>query len=209
MALDDFMDISSDDNESTSEDESKTTETEEKTQNISPKGPNGYETIEDYKNTIDGEINTDYDMIKYSMPIFPVITETEEYDTGTRYKDSEKKTPTACVLSQHTQVSDISRELLMLDTGKTSKDECMSVLSDRFNANVEDTTEVVLNIFLKTRHVVKLAMSNTVNESVNTQNRSVIMKAVYNEMYAQHLQSMLDDELTQEQEKTIMEIQEW
>lgn len=209
MGLDEFMDIPSDDNESSSEDESETTETEEKTQNIGPKGPNGYETFEEYRNTVNGEISTDYDMIKYSMPIFPVITQDDEYDTGTRYKDSEKKTPTACVLSQDTQVSDIPRELLMLDTGKTSKDKCMNVLSDRFNADVQDTTEVVLNIFLKTRHVVKLAMSNAVNESVDTQSTSVIMKAVYNEMYAQHLQSMLDDELTQEQEKTIMEIQEW
>lgn len=209
MALDDFMDFDNDDTDTSSESETSSNETDEQTTQLAPKGPHGYETYEDYKDTIDGEIPTDYDLIKYSMPIFPEITRNVEYECGTRYRDSEKKTPIACVLSQQTTVENIPRELLMIDTGETEKQECMNTLSDRFDLDVDASTEVILNIFLKTRHVVKLAMSSSINKSVSTQNRSLIAKAIYNESYSDHLQSQLNDEMSSEQQKAINDIQEW
>jgi len=192
MGLEEFMDIESGDSESSeSKDKSKhSTDITEKdgiTQyedgDVGPRGPYGYEKIDDYENTIVGEIDTHGSLFKYHMPIFPHIENEDKYNQGDRYGGISGHQGVSCVSKVKITLVKINREMIMLDTGQTSKENCLKVLEDRFDESVGPDHEVYLYIFAKTRNLVKMALGDEQTERIGAHGKDEILKAVYDETY--------------------------
>jgi hypothetical protein len=202
MGLENFMDIDSDKTESKSrtnksskskdtpnlEDKDGFTVTEDG--DVTPKGPHGYETYADFEDTVSGEFDRLDDRFKFNSPIYPQILLTEEYTVGKRYTDNGEFHVVSCVSREKTKLKKINRELIMLDTGETSKEACMKALSDRFSQEVTGETEVYLYIFANTRHIVKLAMADALTDDIGVSDKDKLLKAVYGESWTQQFRDM-------------------
>lgn len=192
MGLEEFMDIEPDDNESSeSKDKSKDSNditerdgiTQYEDRDVGPRGPYGYEKIDDYENTIVGKIDTHGSLFKYHMPIFPHIENEDKYNRGDRYGGISGHQGVSCVSKVKTSLVKINREMIMLDTGQTSKENCLKVLEERFGESVGPDHEVYLYIFAKTRNLVKMALGDEQTETIGTHGKDKILKAVYDETY--------------------------
>lgn len=204
MGLEDFMDIESDDSKSSeskekSSDSNDITEREGITQyddgDVGPRGPYGYEKIDDYENTIVGEIDTHGGLFKYHMPIFPHIENKDKYNRGDRYGGISGHQGVSCVSAVKTSLVKINREMIMLDTGQTSKENCLKVLEDRFDESVGPDHEVYLYIFAKTRNLVKMALGDELTDSIGAHGKDEILKGVYSESYTQQFRKNSDGEV--------------
>lgn len=192
MGLEEFMDIESDDSES-SDSETKSSDDSEITDkpgitkyddgDVGPRGPYGYEKIDDYENTIVDEIDTHGDLFKYHMPIFPHIENEDKFNRGDRYEGINGHQGVACVSKLETQLIKVNREMIMLDTGQTSKDDCLDVLEERFGESVGPDYTVYLYIFAKTRNLVKMALGDELTEMIDAHGKDEILKGVYSETY--------------------------
>jgi len=171
---------------------------------VGPRGPHGYEKIDDYRNTIVGDIDTHGDMFKYHLPIFPHIENEDKYNRGDRYGGISGHQGVSCVSKQETSLVKINREMIMIDTGKTSKDDCLSVLKERFDESVGPDHKVYLYIFAKTRNLVKMALGDELTETIGVHGKDEILKGVYGETYTRQFRKMNDGET-----KLTHHIEEW
>lgn len=206
MGLDEFMDIESNDNKSSDSKNSsdgkdndyniteKDGITQYKDGNVGPRGPYGYEKIDDYRNTIVSDIDTHGSLFKYHLPIFPHIENKDKYNRGDRYGGISGHQGTSCVSKLKTPLIKINREIIMIDTGQTSKDDCLSVLENRFDESVGPDHEVYLYIFAKTRNLVKMALGDEMTDSIGAHKKDEILKAVYDETYTRRFRKSNDGE---------------
>jgi len=207
------MDIEADDSE-LSDSESKSDNnsfaeerpgiTEYEDGDVGPRGPFGYEKMDDYQNTIVGNIDTHGGLFKYHMPIFPHIENEDKYNRGDRYGGISGHQGVSCVSKQETSLVKINREMIMIDTGQTSKDDCLSVLKERFGESVGPDYKVYLYIFAKTRNLVKMALGDELTDTIGAHGKDEILKGVYNETYTRQFRKKDNDET-----KLTHHIEEW
>lgn len=194
MGLDDFMDLDVDEKDTSESENTATSEpellkydswTKDADGDLEKRGLYGYESREEYKDTIVGELETHGDLFKYHLPIFPHIEPSKEYERGNRYNRETDRTTVTCVSHNMTELHRVNREVIMLDTGHTEKENCLETLSNRFGFEVEPTTEVHMYFFACMRHIVKMAMGDEFVDSWNLDNKDRVLKAVYGETWTQ------------------------
>jgi hypothetical protein len=194
MGLDNFMDIDVDEDDTSEsidepEDESPLDKhdnwTRDEQGNLKRRGPYGYSDREEYEDTIKGELNTHGDQFKYHLPIFPQIEIEERYNRGDRYKHDNSFKPVSCIAYHTLPLYKVNREVIMLDTGHTEKEECLRILSERFGREVTPKTEVHLYIFAYMRHIVKMGMAGEFTDGFGLEEKDRVLKAVYDEAYTQ------------------------
>lgn len=151
----------------------------------------GYQSSEEFNETVEGKLKPHGDLFKYHMPIFPHIENTQKYLFGSRYSISNEGDSiiiggkVSAIYMRKVTLSNIPRELIMLDTGETEKDKCYSVLKERFDEDVNDDSTVYLYMFIRTRHITKMAIADEQVDSWSTYPVDRLLKAVYNESYTQ------------------------
>jgi len=191
MGLDEFMDIESTSSDSTKENDNETSITDKDgitkydDGDIGSRGPIGYQDFDEYRSTIDGEVEIHGSLFKYKMPIFPHIENKEKYSQESRYKLKNEMQDVSCVSSGKTSLGNLSRELIMLDTGETDKQMCLDVLEKRFGNRPKPSTTVVVYFFSKVRHVAKMAIADEKTDNWTSPNKDEVIKAIYDETYTQ------------------------
>lgn len=205
MGLEDFTDSSSSSTNTSTEKQKSKSKTTVDTGEHKQYGPFGYETFEDYEETIEElDFEVDEGLMKFRMPIFPMITTEDCMSVKTRYKIKPMMKKFSCISSQKLKLYQIPREMVMLDAGQTEIDNCLEALSERFNQDVTPETEVWFNILTHTRSCVKLALGNETAGDVSTYKRDEILKAVYNEAYTRQFRSNYLDNM-----KSVTDIEPW
>lgn len=199
MGLEEFVDIE------TSEPEDNGNDEKESIQAVND-GPYGYSSIEEYENTVTGHIEKHGNLFKYNLPIFPVIQHKEVYDTESRYTLGKGKTIVSCVSSNIAVLGNIPRDIIMLDTGEVEKEKCIDVLSDRFGTDVSPDTNVTLSMFSRVRHIVKMAMGDSMTDDWSLKQKDHILKSIYEESYTQRFRKSED---VDEELKKTDDIDEW
>lgn len=201
MGLDDFMDIEADSTEETNEEDTETTSELANKENFDEDGnrygPLGYESLDDYQETVVGEINWKGELYKYRLPIFPQIEIEDKYSESARYRAFKRKQIVTCATKQRMRLCDIPRDVIMLDTGEVDKDMCISVLEDRFNRDITPGSTVFLYFFTQTRHIAKMAIGDSLTDDWSLKNQDKVLKAIYDESYTQQFrkQDDVEDEL--------------
>lgn len=198
MGLDNLIDDEENESSNQTTKKSNKSKTSSKTDNFtSPRltssstGPYGYESKEKWENTFEGDIKLHGDLFKYRLPIFSHIENEKIYNFGSRYKLMSSGDvmitggPTACIYMRKIVLSNIPRELIMLDTGQTEKKDCYDVFEERFNEEVHDETSVYLYMFMQTRHITKMAIGDEQVDSWSTYPVDQQLKAIYDESYTQ------------------------
>jgi len=184
MGLDDFMDVEPSSTDNTTEDVEKSNNQEESIVDNNY-GPIGYESLEEYEDTVDKSIKLEGGLFKYNLPIFPVIENTDTYSTSARYREENMKRNLSCINVDKHILSDVPRELIMLDTGETDKNKCLETLSERFNQEAKPDTEVYVYFFGKIREIAKFAIGDSLTDSWSLKDKDHILKAIYDESYTQ------------------------
>ena len=184
MGLDDFMDVEPSSTDNTTEDVEKSNNQEESIVDNNY-GPIGYESLEEYEDTVDKSIKLEGGLFKYNLPIFPVIENTDTYSTSTRYREENMKRNLSCINVDKHILSDVPRELIMLDTGETDKNKCLEVLTERFGEEAKPDTEVYVYFFAKIREIAKFAIGDSLTDSWSLKDKDHILKAIYDESYTQ------------------------
>lgn len=205
MGLEDFTDTSSTTTDTNDEDKSNNNSATVDTGEYKQYGPFGYETFEEYEETVeelDFEVNEG--LMKFRMPIFPMITTDNCMSVKTRYIIKPMMKKFSCISSQQLKLYKIPREMVMLDTGQSEIDNCLEILSERFDEEVTPETEVWFNILTHTRSCVKLAIGNEVAGDISTYKRDEILKSVYNEAYTRQFRSNYLDNA-----KGVRDIEPW
>lgn len=177
MGLDDFMEMGTEPEEeettsSSDDDESPLEEynnwEKDNSGNWTRYGPFGYESTEEYEDTVAGTLEQHGDLFKYNLPIFPHIEPRESdivnapfHEEGKRYSIKGVAHTVSCFSSGVVPLGTIPREIIMLDTGKVEKDKCMGVLKERLDTDPLPSLEVKLLYFAKTRQLVKMAIGDS------------------------------------------------
>lgn len=170
------------------------------------RGPYGYESRDELEDTNVGELTGHEDLFKSNLPIFPHITTPPGYERGKRYDMSDMKTTVTCVSKTQAELRTINREIIMLDSGSTEKQDCMESLEQRFGTEVQPTTEVCLHMFAKMRHVVKMAMGGEFVDNWKLEDKDRVLKAVYGESWTQRFR---EKDTGERDLKHLDEIKEW
>lgn len=158
-------------------------------------GPYGYPTMDDYENTIKGELQEHGELFKYHLPIFPHIEKTNLYEPQYRYRMEEKGTVVTCISSNETKLKSIPRDIIMIDTGHVERDKCMDELSNRLDIKATPYLKVTLYFFSNVRHIVKMAMADELTNDLSTFKIDMILKAVYDEQYTQKFREKHNEEM--------------
>jgi len=204
MGLDDFMDIEADSTDNTSNqntedtsDKSELADKENFRDDGTQYGPLGYESVDEYRATIAGQINWEGKLYKYQLPIFPQIELEDKYSESARYEAFKRKQIITCATKQRMRLCDIPRDVIMLDTGEVEKDECISALEDRFDQNITPGSTVFLYFFTQTRHIAKMAIGDSLTDDWSLKNKDKVLKAIYDESYTQEFRKRddVEDEL--------------
>jgi hypothetical protein len=185
MGLEEFVDIE------TSE-PNDDAESEEETLKAVNSGPYGYPSFEEYEDTVTGHIEKHGDLFKYRLPIFPVIEHKEIYDTESRYTIGPEEAIVSCVSSNIRVLSNIPRDIIMLDTGEVEKQECMDVLSERFGTEVSPDMNVTLSMFSQVRQIVKMAIGDSMTDDWSLKQKDHVLKSIYDESYTQRFRNSSD-----------------
>lgn len=187
MGLEEFVDIDTSEPEEDSETETESIEAVNS-------GPYGYSSFEEYEDTVTGHIEKHGDLFKYRLPIFSVINYKEVYNTGSRYTLGPEKAIISCISSEITKLGDIPRDVIMLDTGQVEKQDCIDVLSNRFEQEISTNqldreitpdANVTLSTFNYVRHVVKMALGDSMTDDWTLKQKDHVLKSIYNESYTQ------------------------
>jgi hypothetical protein len=191
MGLEQFIDedlssSGSDNNEDDSNESQDQKQAEDNT------GPYGYESYSEFEDTVEDHVSVNSDSIKYRLPVFPIITKDSEYSTAARYTLGDAEGIVSCLSTQQMTLGNVPREVIMLDTGEVEKDECMSELEDRFGSDVGPDTQVVVNTFHQVRHVVKMAMADSMTDDWSIKDTEHAMKAIHGESYTQRFRKSDD-----------------
>jgi len=183
MGLDDFFGDSSNSDDKSKNKPQKKEKKEEYPRHhrgdqgyLVPNGPYGFQTHEDYKDTIVGEMKTHIKNPKYLYQVFPHVLDEQLHEPGERYKLIVYQTQDmesvwvydtiTCISVSETQLYRIPREALMLDTARTDKQESLDVLSERFGYEVGPKDTVHIHHFCKPLGVTKAAgLSEVENQS--------------------------------------------
>lgn len=222
MALDDFMDgIETEETSTTSSSRSEPSQqtkqdilelegvTEYDDGDVGHRGPFGYQTHDEFEETIVGDLEPHGDLFKYYLPIFPHIEMKDKYQRGKRYEcaaDGITGGPATCVSKQKVKLVKVNREVVMLDTGKTKREKCVEVLEERFDQELLTNSEVYLYFFAKIRHLVKIAIGDELTDSWSTYPKDALLKAVYGEEWTQRFRSTGSERYNT---KHINHIEEW
>jgi len=220
MGLDEFIDVDGNSTDEDADSNTEATSTSSSANSLLQKdywvrddkgqlkqlGPYGYESYDDYEETIVGELETHGDMFKYYLPIFPHIEPNPAYERGKRYKSQHDQNIVACVVSQAIELRKINRELIILDTGRSDKPDCIEVLEQRFGSDVSPDDCVYLHFFCKTRHVSKMGLSDEYTEDLGVEEQDRILKAVHRESWTQMFR---EDDTSDEDLKGVQSIREW
>lgn len=205
MGLEDFTDSSSSSTNTSTEKEKDSSKATVDTGEPKQYGPFGYETFEDYEETVEElDFEVDEGLMKFRMPIFPMITTEDYMSVKTRYIIKPMMKKFSCISSQNLKLYQIPREMVMLDTGQTEIDSCLKVLSERFDKDVTPETEVWFNILTHTRSCVKLALGNETAGDISAFRKDEILKAVYNEAYTRRFRSDYINNM-----KSVTDIEPW
>jgi len=206
MGLDDFMDLDSETKKSYTKSEDDNEESSTQKEVTSKSGPYGYSSFDEYEDTINGTVEQDEELFKYKLPIYPHITLFSAAKPGKRYTRSRDQKKVVCLYHENTQLKSIPRELLMLDTGECERELCIDAISDRVGEDVDPSTSVNLYMFGHTRHIVKMAIGDSMTDNWNLNNIDHVLKSIYNESYTQEFRKRdtVDDKL-----KSIDHIDEW
>ena len=187
MGLDDFMDIESDSSDSTSSKTKSTSSSNTGDVDLSSydsfhlvngklarRGLVGYQTQEQFDDTVVERIEIDELLAKFWYPIFPHTELRDMVDVGERLnisvidpsEDSKchNVVGVTCLSVDERPLYTIPRELVMLDTGEYKKDKAMSVLSERFGTDASHDTTVKLHMF---GNYMALAQTAVVNTNIN------------------------------------------
>lgn len=206
MGLDDFMDLDSETKKSYTESEDDNEESSNETVVKSKGGPYGYSSFDEYEDTIVGELNQDEKLFKYNLPIYPHIMLSSFPQPGKRYTRSEDKKKVICLSHEPKQLKSIPREILMIDTGECERKLCIDAVSDRVDEDVDPSTTVNLYMFAHTRHIVKMAIGDSMTDDWSLKQKDHVLKSIYNESYTQRFRkkNTVDEKL-----KHIDHIDQW
>ena len=193
MGLDDFMNV---DGASKSSSSSSTSSSEsildkldnfgkDSDGNVSRNGPYGYSSYDEYEETINGHITQNEALFKFKLPIYPHIDIDLDATPGTRYTRSVDQKTVICLSDELKQIKSVPRELIMLDTGECEKQLCMDALSDRVGMNIDPESELHVYMFAHTRHLVKMAIGDSMIDDWSLESKDHMLKAIYNESYTQ------------------------
>ena len=206
MGLDDFMDLGSETKKSYTKSEDNDEESSNETEIKSKGGPYGYSSYDEYEETINGYITQNDELFKFKLPIYPHIDIDLDATPGTRYTRSVDQKKVICLSDEIKQLKSVPREIIMLDTGECEKQLCMDVLSDRVSMDIDPESELHIYMFAHTRHLVKMAIGDSMVDNWNLKNTDHILKSIYNESYSQRFRKK---DTVDEKLKSIDHIDEW
>lgn len=222
MGLDDFMDLGDEESQTSKSKSSRSTTSssssfdeltkydnwvKEEDGEVHRRGPLGYASRDEYDDTFKGDVDPHGSLFKYFLPMFPHIEPERKYDVGSRYNISTLPPGTVtCICSRNQKLKKIPREMVMLDSGSTEKEDCIETLSERFGFEVDGETEVYMFMFCATRHIAKMAMADEFADNWDLDNRDRVLKAVYGESYTQRFREKDTGELDL---KHLDHISEW
>jgi len=214
MGLDDFMNVDgaskSSSSSSTSSSESQLDELDNFNRdddgNISRNGPYGYSSYDEYEDTIKSDIAHGEELFKFKLPIYPHIDLDLGVDAGSRYTRSIDQKTVICLSHEVKQIKSVPRELIMLDTGECEKQLCMGALSDRVDTDINPESELHVYMFAHTRHLVKMAVGDSIIDDWSLESKDHMLKAIYNESYTQKFRK--SDSVNSDL-KSIDHIDEW
>jgi len=214
MGLDDFMNVDgaskSSSSSSTSSSESQLDELDnfsrDEDGNVSRNGPYGYSSYDEYEDTIKGDITHGEGLFKFKLPIYPHIDLDLDVNAGSRYTRSIDQKTVICLSHEVKQIKSVPRELIMLDTGESEKQLCMDALSDRVGTDINPESELHMYMFAHTRHLVKMAVGDSIIDDWSLESKDHMLKAIYNESYTQKFRK--SDSVNSDL-KSIDHIDEW
>lgn len=198
MGLDDFMDMDTSESSGSSS-TSKTRKSKSKESKslderssafrkengeVKRNGPVGFESFNNIEDTIEGHISVHEYSTKYYLPIFPIIEQDHKFNRGSRYRLESPGQIVTCLTEYETQLARINRELVMLDTGTTNKEEALDILEERFGYEVDKATEVVLYLFGSTYHMVNVAQAMMAHRDGKHWTPSDALLAAHNKSHA-------------------------
>lgn len=190
MGLDDFTDSSNSSAKTSSKEQKSNSKETIGTREHKQYGPYGYQTFKSYEDKVEQlDFKVNEGLIKFRMPIFPMITLDNVMQTNGNYQIKPMMKKYSCISSEKVNLHQIQRDIVMVDTGKTELEDCLNTLSERFGIEVTPKTEVWLNMLSHTRSVVKLALGNEATGDVSSHKTDEILKAVYGEAYTRRFRS--------------------
>lgn len=195
MGLDEYMDMSTDnDSSSSKETESKVKEKfsdsaskllkyesyyETDEGKIKKKGPFGYESMDEYEESIDGEFENDDSLIKYHLPFVPLIEVENKFTVGKRYRNSFTSTTHACITHDERSLGKVNRELVMLACGSSEKEECIEYLEEKHGQEFGPDTTIHLYIMVNTRVITSFSIADEMTSEWHTGSMEEIAEAAF------------------------------
>jgi len=182
MALDDFMDIDSESNntESTqdnSKEELPISDNIEDYDNfyledgkLIRRGLLGFNTMESFDDTKKEQLEFNELLVKFWYPVFPHTAGNKLTEVGNRHqmlvvtgddRTCHRANGITCFDITETELRKIPREVIMLDTGEYEKEEVLATLSERYGYDVTPTSTVFLHHFGSYRAMAQSAIVNT------------------------------------------------
>lgn len=143
--------------------------------------------VADLQQTKQGDIEVDYDSVKFFLPMFALITPNSEYEEGERYqlkhnrdvpRASWHNKVVACTTSTQTTLGKMNKEMVMLASGTTSKKRAMEFINSKFDDKVTGSTEVYISYMLDCMFARDLAQASEEFRAGDNINRDDIAKRV-------------------------------